>query len=221
LLELENERANMNIMDEATVKDYYTLRQQLDNYTKDMRDVITHPNYCLQFLQHGRLVRIKYKEHEFGWGAVVNVSPRKASKGEVLAPQQSYIVDVILPVASDTRFAPQANDGLPAGIRPPPPGDKGKMEVVPVLLTCIEQIGHLRVFLPNELRSVDQRNNVRKALQEVEKRFPDGVSTLDPIENMGITDDSFKKLLRVSLSILTSKERADRPSASKSLNPVY
>jgi ATP-dependent RNA helicase DOB1 len=72
------------------------------------------------------------------------------------------------------------------------------MEVIPVLLSCIDSIGHLRLFLPSELKSVEQRNGVRKALEEVKKRFPDGIAILDPIENMGITDDSFKKLLRVS-----------------------
>jgi ATP-dependent RNA helicase DOB1 len=161
-----------------------------------------HPNYCLQFLQAGRLVRVRFKEHDFDWGAVVAFTPRKANKGEVLPPQQSYVVDVLLPVASDAKFAPQVTDGLPPGVRPPPSGDKGKMEVVPVLLNCIESIGHLRVFLPSELKSTEQKNNVRKALDEVKKRFPDGIAILDPIENMNIKDDSFKRLLRVSNSPL-------------------
>jgi ATP-dependent RNA helicase DOB1 len=72
------------------------------------------------------------------------------------------------------------------------------MEVVPVILNCIESIGHLRVFLPNELKTADQKNSVRKALDEVKKRFPDGIAVLDPIENMNIKDESFKRLLRVS-----------------------
>jgi ATP-dependent RNA helicase DOB1 len=165
-----------------------------------MRDVIMHPNYCLQFLQTGRLVRIKYNDHDFGWGAVVSFLPRKANKGEVLQPQQSYVVDVLLSVANDTKFMSQVTDGLPPGVRPPPPGEKGKMEVVPVLLSCIESIGHLRVFLPTELKSTEQKNNVRKALDEVKKRFPDGIAILDPIENMNIKDDSFKRLLRVRLT---------------------
>ena len=198
LSDLEIEKAGMEIADEATVKDYYELRRQLDTYTRDMRDVITHPNYCLQFMQAGRLVRIKYKDYDFGWGAVVNFTPRKANKGEELTPQQSYIIDVLLQVANDTNFSPQASHDLPPGVRPPAAGEKGKMEVIPVLLSCIDSIGHLRLFLPSELKSVEQRNGVRKALEEVKKRFPDGIAILDPIENMGITDDSFKKLLRVS-----------------------
>lgn len=188
----------MVITDEATVKDYYTLRQQLDTHTKDMRDVMMHPSYCLQFLQAGRLVKVKFKEHDFGWGAVVAFTPRRAGKGEILAPQQTYIVDILLTVASDTRFMPQVSDGLPPGVRPPAPGDKGKVEVVPVVLDCIESIGHLRVFLPAELKTTEQRNTVRKALDEVKKRFQDGIATLDPIENMQIKDEAFKRLLRVS-----------------------
>ena len=199
LEELEQEKANTNIVDEPAIKEYYNLRQQLDTHTKDMRDVIMQPTYCLQFLQDGRLVRIKYKDYDFGWGAVVAFTPRKGNKGEVFPPHESYVVDVLLPVASDSKFAPAVNDGLPPGVRPPGAGDKGKMEVVPVILNCIESIGHLRVFLPNELKSAEQRNNVRKALGEVKKRFPDGIAILDPIENMNIKDDSFKKLLRVRI----------------------
>lgn len=198
LQELETEKSSLVITDEVTVKDYYNLRQQLDTLTKDMRDVIMHPNYCLAFLQAGRLVRVKYKEHNFGWGAVANFYPRRANKGEILQPQESYLVDVIMAVASDVQVARNANEGLPPGVRPPPPGEKGKVEVVAVLLSSIESIGHLRVFLPEEIKSNEQKNTVRKALDEVQKRFPDGIAILDPIENMKINDDSFKRLLRVS-----------------------
>ncbi|CAN9253402.1 unnamed protein product [Alternaria alternata] len=220
LEELEQEKANTNIVDEPAIKDYYNLRQQLDTHTKDMRDVIMQPNYCLQFLQGGRLVKIKFKDYDFGWGAVVAYTARKANKGEVLQPQESYIVDVLLPVSSDTKFVPAVNDGLPPGVRPPAVGDKGKMEVVPVVLNCIESIGHLRVFLPNELKSTEQRNNVRKALSEVKKRFPDGIAILDPIENMNIKDDSFKRLLR-KIEVLESRLLSNPLHNSPRLPELY
>ena len=101
-------------------------------------------------------------------------------------------------VASDASVGSHPVDDLPPGVRPPGPGEKGKMEVVPVLLSTIHSIGHIRIFLPEDLKSSERRNHVRKSLEEVKKRFPDGVAILDPIENMGINDDSFKKLLRVS-----------------------
>ena len=86
------------------------------------------------------------------------------------------------------------------------------MDVVPVLLSCVESISHIRIFLPDNLKSPDQRNTVRKSLDEVKRRFPDGIAVLDPIENMGITDDSFKKLLRVSRSRLFTNRCYDANS---------
>jgi len=85
---------------------------------------------------------------------------------------------------------------LPAGVRPPAEGEEGRMEVVPVLLSCLEGISPVRIFLPKDMKSQDQRNTTKKNIREVKKRFPDGIPVLDPIENMNITDESFKKLLR-------------------------
>jgi ATP-dependent RNA helicase DOB1 len=75
------------------------------------------------------------------------------------------------------------------------------MEVVPVLLSCLAGIAGLRIFLPNDMRSQEQRNTARKNIEEVKRRFGDGISALDPVENMKITDDSFKALIRVSAII--------------------
>ena len=202
---LEIQRSNMEISDEGTIREYYDLRKQLDTYTKDMRDVINHPNYCLQFMQSGRLVRIKYMDHDFGWGAVVNFTPRKPGKGqkaEDISPQQSYVIDVLLQVADTSSNGTRTHTELPQGVRPALEGEKSKMEVVPILLSCVESIGHIRIFLPSDLKSADQRNTARKSIDEVKRRFPDGIAVLDPIENMGITDNSFKKLLRVCRSSL-------------------
>ena len=201
LHEFEAQRASLEISDEGTIREYYDLRQQLSIYTKDMRDVINHPNYCLQFMQPGRLVRIKHMDSEFGWGAVVNFAQRKAArdqKTEDITPQQSFILDVLLQVADGTSNGTKTHQDLPPGVRPPTEGGKAKMEIVPVLLSCVESIGHIRIFLPTDLKSADQRNTVKKSLDEVKRRFPDGIAVLDPIENMGITDSSFKKLLRAS-----------------------
>ena len=208
LQELQSERDEMEIPDEATIKEYYDLRQQLTSYTKDMRDVINHPNYCLQFMQPGRVVHIKYKNYDFGWGAVVKFTPRRPAKdsGAIAEypPQQSVILDVLLNISEDDSIVPNTTTEFPIGIKPPGEGEKGKMEVVPVLLSCIEAIGHVRIFLPKDLNPKDQRNQIRKSLEEVKRRFPDGIAILDPIENMGITDDSFKKLLR-KIEVLESR----------------
>ena len=200
LHEMEVQKSEMQIPEESTIKEYYDLRAQLSIYSKDMRDVINHPNYSLQFMQSGRLVRIKHMDHDFGWGAVVNFVHRKPDRGqkpEDVPPQQSIVLDVLLQVADASVNGTKTHHDLPRGVRPVGKGEKGKMEVVPILLSCVESIGLIRLFLPSDLRSADERNSVRKALEEVKRRFPDGIAVLDPIENMGIQDASFKKLLRV------------------------
>lgn len=202
LVELEQKKVNTIIEQETDIAEYYELRQKLDTYATDMKKVVNHPQYLLRFLQGGRLVRIKHKGHDFGWGAVVNftrVRPAKGQKDEDIPPEKSVIVDVIMHVANDvTPPVPgsKITEELPANTRPVPQGEKGKMEVVPVMNGTIDMIGHIRIFLPQDLRTQDQRNGVRKSLEEVSKRFPDGIAILDPIENMGITDEGFKKLLR-------------------------
>jgi ATP-dependent RNA helicase DOB1 len=199
LHELESQYASLEVPDENTIKEYYDLRHQINIYTKDMRDVINHPNYCLQFMQPGRLVRIKHGDIDFGWGAVVNFTPRRPEKSQAeLKPQESFILDVLLPIAEGSAPPTKTHQDLPPGVRPAKTDEKSSMQVVPVLLTCLESISHLRIFLPEDLKSQSDRNTVKRALDEVKRRFPDGIAVLDPIENMGITDTSFKKLLRVN-----------------------
>ena len=223
LHDLEEQKSSMEITDEPTIKEYYDLRKQLDQYTKDMRDVINHPNYCLQFMQSGRLVRIKYNDHDFGWGAVVNFAARKPArdqKPEDISPQQSFILDVLLQVADASSNGTRTHTDLPHGVYPPKDGEKSKMEVVPILLSCVESIGHVRIFLPSDLKQPDQRNTARKSIDEVKKRFPDGIAVLDPIENMGITDESFKRLLR-KIEVLESRLLANALHNSPRLPELY
>ncbi|CAL3967568.1 unnamed protein product [Diplocarpon coronariae] len=218
---MQRERDDLEIPDESTVKEYYDLRQQLTSYTKDMRDVINHPNYCLQFMQPGRVVHIKYQDQDFGWGAVVKFNPIRHVQGEKeLLPQESYMLDVLLLVSSGSSTGPQSQTPLPVGVQSPSSEDKGKMEVVPVLLSCIEAISHVRIFLPKDLKPSDQRNTVRKSLDEVKRRFPDGIAVLDPIENMGITDESFKKLLR-KIEVLESRLLSNPLHNSPRLPELY
>jgi ATP-dependent RNA helicase DOB1 len=76
----ENLRDAITIPDESVVAAYYDYRQQLDRMAADFREVITHPNYSLPFLQPGRLIKVKYKDIDFGWGVVVNYQKRLPSK---------------------------------------------------------------------------------------------------------------------------------------------
>lgn len=223
LHEMEVQRSEMDIPEESTIKEYYDLRAQLDSYSRDMRDVINHPNHSLQFMQTGRLVRIKHMDFDFGWGAVVNFNKRqldRKTRAEDVPPQQMYVLDVLLQVSDNSSSGTKTHLELPPGVKPVTKGEKGRMEVVPILLSCVESIGHIRIFLPSDLKSTEQRNTVRKSLDEVKRRFPDGIAVLDPVENMHITDSSFKKLLRVRNSMFQNRMQLlthNRRSKSSSL----
>ena len=221
LRQLDEQRAAIVIPDEDNIADYYDLRQQLDILNRDLRDVLNHPTYALPFLQPGRLVRVKHDDLDFGWGVVVNYQKRVGAKGKPLAadepPQNQYIVDVLLHVAKGTAPAPASVTGknkhaspgnAMSTIRPCPTvtasgssaggaADEGEFAVVPVLLSTLDGISHIRIFLAKDLKPVEARNQALKSVKEVKRRFPSGIALLDPVENMGIVDEAFKKLLRV------------------------
>ncbi|KAH8697210.1 putative ATP dependent RNA helicase [Talaromyces proteolyticus] len=220
--DLESQRASMNITDEATVRDYYELRKQLAQFTADMQTVISHPDICLRYLQSGRLVRIKYLEYDFDWGVVIDFKRRKQPKNsnEELSPHQSYVLHVLLKVADGSSVGTRTHSELPPGIHPPEEGEASHYEVVPVLLSCLQAISHIRIFTPKEVQTPDSRNSIKRSLEEVKKRFPDGIAMLDPIEDMEIKDDSFKKLLR-KIEVLESRLLANPLHNSPRLPELY
>uniref|UniRef100_A0A674HND6 RNA helicase n=1 Tax=Taeniopygia guttata TaxID=59729 RepID=A0A674HND6_TAEGU len=68
--------------------------------------------------------------------------------------------------------------------------------VVPVLVHLVSAISSVRLYIPKDLRPIDNRQSVLKSVQEVQKRFPDGVPLLDPIDDMGIKDQGLKKVIQ-------------------------
>ncbi|KAJ5812209.1 hypothetical protein N7474_008510 [Penicillium riverlandense] len=222
LRELEEKKANMTISDEGTIRDYYELREQLDKYNDDVQIVLSHPKYALSFLQPGRLIHVKHRGLDFGWGAVVNVKERKVPKHstETFSPHQSHIADVLVKIADGPSVSTKTFDDIPAGIRPAKEGEKARMEVVPMTMSCIAGISHIRLHLPRDLVSVDTRNGIRKHIDEVHRRFPDGIAVLDPLEDMRIEDDSFKKLLR-KIEVLESRLLSNPLHNSPRLRDLY
>jgi len=200
----EEQKQSIVVPDEQLIADYYEYRQQLDQMAADFRDVITHPNYSLPFLQPGRLVKVKYQKLDFGWGAIANFQKRLPSKNGPVAslddvpPHEQYILDVILLCAPGSTLPKDRNvtTPTPGGVQPCPPGHKGEPLMVPVLLSTIDAISRLRIFLPKDMRSLQARETVGKSIQEVQRRFPDGIPLLDPVQDMDIKDDKFKALVK-------------------------
>ncbi|KAL1920074.1 uncharacterized protein VTP21DRAFT_1220 [Calcarisporiella thermophila] len=224
---LEEKKQAIEVPEEEAISEYYDLRQQLDNYARDVREVIHQPTYCLPFIQPGRLVRVRDEKHDFGWGCVVNYQKRIINKGKVGRSEYNdpadaitkYIIDVLLYCEQGTNPSKDADKAL-AEIKPAAPGAKGEMVVVPVLLSCLDGISNIRIFLGKDLRPSDERAKVHRHIKEVMKRFPDGVPLLDPEENMGIQDKGFKKI-QTRIRMLTEKLKTNPLSEDPRLEEIY
>ncbi|CAO1637675.1 unnamed protein product [Parajaminaea phylloscopi] len=234
-LELELEAASqeldsVHVPDEEAADEYFGLHKQLEMLDSDFQDVISHPTYALPFLQPGRLIKIKHEDLDFGWGCVVNYQKRLPPRGRPAdpdaKPQTQYIVDCLLHCAKGTAPPPPAKgprDNLTSmeNILPCPPGEKGEMVVVPVLLTTLQRLSGIKLFLPKDLRPKEARDQVRKNLVEVARRFPapKGVPQLDPIKDMKITDDTFKTLMS-KRALLDAKIRESPLHSSAQLSEI-
>ncbi|ORX78294.1 antiviral helicase [Basidiobolus meristosporus CBS 931.73] len=201
---VEEERKAIVVENERLVEQYFNIKQEIDRYTNDKFDIMNHPTYSLPFIQPGRVVRVVHDGVDFGWGCVVsyqkrsspNKGPNKDSNdADDVDAAARYIVDVLLHCAAGTTVA-KGPDGLVTGVQPCKENEKGEMVVVPVLLNTLRGMSHVRLFLPKDIRPLEPRNTVYKSITEVKKRFPDGLPLLDPVDNLGIKDESFKKLLK-------------------------
>jgi ATP-dependent RNA helicase DOB1 len=76
LAELETERDGMKVEQENLIAEYHDLKEKIGMYEQDMKDVMNHPNYCLPFIQPGRLIRIRSEKTLFDWGFVTNYNKR-------------------------------------------------------------------------------------------------------------------------------------------------
>jgi ATP-dependent RNA helicase DOB1 len=152
------------ISDEGTIREYYDIRTQIDQFSDDVRTVISHPTYSIPYLQPGRVLHIKYKDFDFDWGVVVNSKKRKPPKNSTqeFGEHESWVVDVLLKVVDGSSVGTKTFEDLPNGVRPPKDGEKHQFAVVPLLLNCVQSISHLRIFLPKDLQTASGREGVSR-----------------------------------------------------------
>ena len=183
------------IPEEHRVAEYYSIRQQLEQCRVDFRKVVNHQSYALPFLQPGRLVRVKDGNTDFGWGAIINVQKRgpngnyapPQSRNRATSPQ--FVVDVLIQCLKSADATFQSTP------KPAVPGSPSEPQIIPIVLSVMDGLSTIRLHLPRDLKQVDARLSVHKSILEVQRRFPDGVPLLDPIQDMKITEESFRKLV--------------------------
>uniref|UniRef100_A0A1A9X490 Helicase ATP-binding domain-containing protein n=1 Tax=Glossina brevipalpis TaxID=37001 RepID=A0A1A9X490_9MUSC len=187
--EKQQELDKFQINEEHSIISYHHIRSHLDSLGKDFRKWITKPEYLVPYLQPGRLIKVQTKgaNDEFDWGIVVNFKKQSNNTRNPLTSETVVIIDVLLHVTEESAKSDEP--------KPCKPGQKGNMEVVPVVHKLVSQISSLRVYYPNDLRPADNRRSVLKAINEVKKRFPKGPPILNPITEMHIKDEEFKNIV--------------------------
>lgn len=191
LRRMEVKYGAIEVPNEDHVSAYYKIRQQLDNLGSDLLTFIQKPQYLLPFLQPGRLVKIKNGNDDFGWTVVVNIQKKSNQSKSTQDSGPVYVAEVLAHLTKEC-----ARSRNSANIKPCPAGERGEMQVIPVLSHLIQQISAVRLYIPQDLRPLDNRQSVLKSIQEVEKRFPDGVPLIDPIEDMGIKEKGLKECVK-------------------------
>jgi ATP-dependent RNA helicase DOB1 len=195
----EQRLEQLQVEEEDSVREYYSIVKQLQVLQKDKKDVMTQPAFVVPFLQSGRVILVE----NFGWGVIVNFHKTGVKDIKVQAP--SHILDVLLLGKM--------------GIEGPEPcsEEEGDVLVCPIQLTMIDGLSSVRIHLPQELKTSDARKGVWKIIKEVKKRFNDNVPMLDGVKDMRITDDSFLKLEKVfndNIEIRNSRTEKARSSNS-------
>lgn len=182
--EFKKELEEINVDDEKNISDYIKIKNQLLRSEKEFQAFLTNPRYILGFLNSGRLLKISSNDNiDMDWGVCVNF--KKINKRD---QDPVYTVDVLLLV--DKKIDPSSE-----ALLPPSANDKGEMKVATLALKNITQVSSARVFLPNDLRPMDNRQSVLKSINEVKKRFGK-VPLLDPLEDMKIKDTDFLNLVK-------------------------
>ncbi|KAL3642841.1 Helix-loop-helix protein 2 [Castilleja foliolosa] len=193
--QLEEEAATLDATGEAEVAEYHRLKLEMAQLEKKLMTEITQPERVLSFLPPGRLVKVREGGTDWGWGVVINVvkktPPSSSSVPAALASSRSnsYIVDTLLHCS----LGSSANGSQP---KPCPPrlGEKGEMHVVPVQLPLLSALSKLRISIPSDLRPMEARQDILDGVQELEKRFPQGLPKLNPVKDMGIEDPELVEL---------------------------
>lgn len=74
---LQEQYDSMQVDREDEVAAYYKVDQQLNKCRSELRDFIFKPQYVVPFLQAGRMIRVRNKEDDFGWGIVINYKNKR------------------------------------------------------------------------------------------------------------------------------------------------
>jgi ATP-dependent RNA helicase DOB1 len=212
IVNLVEKADEMKIENEAELADFHVMKTQLALFKKQVQEIVTLPEHILPFIIPGRLVHIVDGKTDWGWGVVLNYQYRNsaANNEKTSTPSSSsskandgkkdptkYILDVMLYCAPLKQGEKRATTVPTPALHSDP---KGEPLVIPVLLNLVSEISQLKLHMPKDLRSEENRKQVWKTLQDALGKFPEGPLLLDPVDDMEITSEAFGALVQKTQS---------------------
>ncbi|GJN28591.1 hypothetical protein PR202_gb16790 [Eleusine coracana subsp. coracana] len=185
---LENEATLLDSSGETDLAEYHKLELDISELEKKIMSEMIRPERALLYLVPGRLVKVRDGSTDWGWGVVVNVVKKPPASGTLLpalsaSRGNNYIVDTLLHCSSSS-----SENGSRSKPCPARSGEKGEMHVVPVPLPLVSGLSSVRINIPSDLRPTEARQNILFAVQELGKRYPQGLPKLHPVNDMGIQE---------------------------------
>ena len=206
---------------ELKVKEYHQMNEQRLVIDRKMKKIMRKPQYVVPFLQSsGRMMKCIIEGEDYGWGVLTSykkksVAGAAGSGGKMasLSAAPEHTLDVLLHCV-DRHFDNKSMDesikeedisnigllwkGSHHHCRPFRKGvDSDKLlsyRVFTIGLEEIDEISAVRLHCPKDLHPEPPRRNLSKSVQEVQRRFPEGVPLLDPVKDMKVKSEDFKKL---------------------------
>ena len=154
----------------------------------------------------GRLIKIKNKETDWGWGVFLNFQHRKNNKKS--NKESIYVLDVML------HTKPRKKNELPL---PALLNEQGDMEVIPVFLESLVDISSVKLNLPVDLKTKENKLLVKSTIKKISDQFEGHLPLIDPVKDMHLNDEELdksmdkvkgytEKLTKIKANLKNSKE---------------
>eukprot|EP00850_Spirogloea_muscicola_P021111 SM000237S08128 [mRNA] locus=s237:125280:131312:+ [translate_table: standard] len=145
----------------------------------------------------------RWAAEDLAWGVIISFE-RASARGldageedrqaeEPSTSEISYVVDVLLPCIKDDAASAAARREV---VRPCRHGEVGEPMVAVIPLSQVDCLSSVRIHVQKNLITREAREHVQKTLEEVQRRFPDGLQLLDAEEDMQVESSSYRKAVR-------------------------
>ncbi|RYH22910.1 RNA helicase [archaeon] len=215
--EIEEKARSMEVPDEEMVVQYNNLLSLQKELRNQYRSLIMEPTKVLPFLSTGRMVKVNFKDRDWGWAVVLGVKRAVEKKpidssfdvtkfiGKVSSRRQpldgDHFVDILMEVVR--KPATNATDTEShLAISPLILGERYEKSSKDILLVhasldALCEVSAVKLNVPKDFKAASgTRNAVWGALQEVLRRFSppkgDGVPLMDPVRDMEVPADQIQ-----------------------------